>query len=294
MEQNKQLTTADHYTKRQFELMATKCGTNAESLQLIVNAESQRINELFKANETTTRSALQQIIFGVAEAYTTARLTNENGITEAGRIVLSECIKLVLRKFKFLSVPEIQEAFQQAAAGEIDADLNTYGKFNVSLFGNVLKAYTKRRNEIRQTLNANLLLIQSRKDDEQKEEKNQQAINDVLFAYDELRQRVISGEELTPDDIPVHYGKILADNDVLNVSDTMKAEIYKRAKKQAIFELKSGIKDTKKTGFQRNALKKQLKTVLDAIAGDVEEIRNAAVRIYKKLVVLESIENDIN
>jgi hypothetical protein len=294
---NELTTTNQNGIRHASEVLANKCQTNVSTLSIILQGEKNRIKEAFETNETELRGQLQQIIFGVAEAYTNAKLTDADGITENGRFVLSECVSLCITKFNLLSASEIQEAFRQAAAGEINADLSVYGKFNVGMFAAVLRAYKAKRNKIRQTYDANQLLIEARKEDPRKDQLNEAAIEQLLADYSELVERVKNGDKIELSDIPVFWGENLAKCGRLNVPEDIRPDLFKECKKQAIFELKQSIQDIKKTPFQRNSLKVTLKAALKHIAtggdvGDVERIRAAATVIYKKAIVLKSIEND--
>lgn len=294
-----ELTNFEHYNEGKIKALAMKCETNPATLRVIIQGQQNRILDTIKINEEETRAGLQKIIFGVAESYTSAKLTTEaGGITEAGRLVLGGCMKLLLNKFKTLGPNEIIEAFEQAAAGQIEANLNAYnGKFTVSMFGQVLSAYKKRRDKIRQRYENILLLEQKRTSEAEKNAKNEATQSDVLKAYEELLQRKQAGEEISAADIPHFWGEILHKLERLRVSTVERAGIFQKAKYAAILELKQDIQDKNKNAFDRKDLKTMLKSVLEHKAGggdvgDFEQIRSRATAIYKKEVVLKSLENE--
>jgi hypothetical protein len=294
-----QLTTITHYSESKIKALAIKCETSPATLRVIMQGQQNRILDTIKIDEAATRAGLQKIIFGVAESYTSAKLTTEaGGITEAGRLVLGGCIKLMLNKFKTLGPSEIVEAFEQAAAGQIEANLNAYnGKFTVAIFGQVLSAYKKRRDKIRQRYESILFLESKQTSEAEKNAKNEAAQKKVLDNYYKLLDRKQAGEEITAEDIPHFWGEILAKLDVLKVEPVERAEIFKEAKRAAILEFKQEIQNTALNAYNRKDLKSLLKAVLEHTsqggdAGDFEQVRAAAVRIYSKEIVLKSLENE--
>lgn len=64
--------------------------------------------------------------------------------------VISECIRLIMKKFSYLALDEIREAYREWAAGELKVKgASTYGgEFNVSQMGKILTAYCNNRRSI--------------------------------------------------------------------------------------------------------------------------------------------------
>jgi hypothetical protein len=293
---NNQLTVGDHFNRQQLVALSQKCDTNANTLKIILSAQNSRIIDLIKIDETKTRSALQNLIFGLAEIYTTAQLRDADGITEAARLVLSECINLTINKFNLLSAEEIKEAFRQAAAGEIDANLTAYyGKFTPVMFGDVLLAYKRKRNKIRAKFDASLALIESRQPAVDVEGKNKSATEKVINAFFDLKKQINAGNEINADDVPAFWALILIKSGVITLDSTIKAEIYAEAKKEALKRLKLAASEQKLTSYQRKEAKtlliKVLKNIENGSADGLLEFSSTVKSLYSKLLIIHAIKN---
>jgi hypothetical protein len=223
---------------------------------------------------------------------------NKKVLTDYARILLAGCIKETLKKFKHFSFDDIKEAFSHAADDPKNL-ASYYNKFTVPAFISILNKYNTKRNKIRQKYDANLLLLAQPNEEARREEMNVAAVEQMLNNYCDFVEASKKGETISADAVPVHWGPRLAELGRLNVSVEEKATIYAACKIKALNDLKLKYSDKKLDGYQKNTLKKTITAVLNHIASggdsaDNEEIRAAAIVLYKKRIVLASIHNDAN
>jgi hypothetical protein len=292
-----ELTTAAQ-NETQLSFYAKKINTSKEVLKIVLNTET--IKKQLEHNEEQTRQALQMLLFGIAESYYPVNLRDSDGITQNARLVLAEITALCTTKYKLFSIDDIKQAFRAAAAEEIKIDFNTYGqKLTVPKFTAVMNAYKKYKNKIKSKFETARLLIESRKDDDQKEEKNEAAQKDVINQYKQAIENYKNGQKIKEIEIPIHWGEILDVYGLLKVNAGERAEIWKESQKRAVIELKTEIMSDNKTGFHKESLRKTLKGYLQEVAdgesgAKTKDIKSRATRIYKRAVVIYSIQNSIS
>jgi hypothetical protein len=291
-----ELTTAAH-NEQKLSFYAQKLNTSKEILKIVLN--TQTIKKQLEQNEEQTRQALQMVLFGIAESYYPVNLRDADGMTQNARLVLAEITALCTTKYKLFSIDDIKQAFRAAAGEEIKIDFNTYGqKLTVPKFTAVMNAYKKYKNKIKASFESTRLLIESRKDDERKAEKNEAAQKEVINQYKQAIEKYKNGEKIKEIDIPIYWGEILDVYGLLKVNTGERAEIWKEAQKRAVLELKTEIISDNKTGFQKESLRKTLKGYLQEVADGesgekTKDIKSRATRIYKRAVVIRSIQNSI-
>jgi hypothetical protein len=66
--------------------------------------------------------------------------------------VFRECMDLMQRNHKGLSVLEFREACKQLVSGELGIEINTYGKFTAEHFSQIMAAYDRKGNIIRMAI----------------------------------------------------------------------------------------------------------------------------------------------
>ena len=149
--------------------------------------------------------------------------------------ILEESVLFIYDHFYNLGVNEIKQAFELCAANKIENVNMTayYGRFNISMLGDILSAYTKLRNQAYKEVN----------EQHQKNLRGETFVNEVDHKNFVARQEVIkefktelekkkNGLPLkynSHEEIRIHWPKILIDNGIIQLDDETKKRIWSEA-----------------------------------------------------------------
>lgn len=127
--------------------------------EVLVVAQGMELPIQKYADKKAVKTLIHSAILFCADNYT--------GATNLSEELMKECALFVNQHFYAFGVEEIKQAFRLAASGETSVDLNTYyGKFNVTMLGNVLNAYKDHRLNIAKAIEKeNDFLNQKAKED---------------------------------------------------------------------------------------------------------------------------------
>lgn len=150
--------------------------------------------------------------------------------------ILEESALFIYDHFNHLGVNEIKQAFELCAANKIENVNMTayYGRFNISMLGDILSAYTKVRNKAYVEIN----------DLHQKNLRGETFVNEVDHKNFVARQEVIKEfkTELenvkkglprkynSYEEIRIHWPKILIDNNIIQLDAETKSKLWEQAK----------------------------------------------------------------
>lgn len=177
-------------------------------------------NQIRKGDSVNVTGQLIIQIPLIAKEYGTRFDISENIITEA--------IRLVFRKFGYLGIEEIREAYREYYSGNSSAKgADTYGgEFSVAQLGKILTAYTSNRKMIL----ASYLKLQEEEQRIQKEKQNhklkQEKFNQEFPA--EVVRRFTSVKEWS--DIPSFYWRIFKKNKWVSFEEGEAEKIFRLAK----------------------------------------------------------------
>ena len=136
---------------------------------------------------------------------------------------------------KEISVNEIKLAFEMCARNEINVNMVAYyGKFNVSMLGDILTEYIKRRN--------NLII--------ELENEHKKNLRGETFIYEKDHKNFIARQEVIKEfkteldnvknnrprkynsfeEIRIHWPKILIDNGIIQLDTETKSKLWEQAK----------------------------------------------------------------
>ena len=149
--------------------------------------------------------------------------------------VLTESALFVQRNYKSISVPEIKIAFEMGAKNEIDVNMVAYyGKFNVSMLGDILTEYLKKRNKAISELEAqhekNMRGETFMSEVNHKNYVARQEVIEEFKAELEYRKNGTESRYKTFEDIRIHWAKILIDNNIIKLDTPTRKKIYEEAK----------------------------------------------------------------
>lgn len=150
--------------------------------------------------------------------------------------ILEESVLFIYDHFYNLGVNEIKQAFELCAANKIENVNMTayYGRFNISMLGDILTAYSKVRNQAYKEVN----------EQHQKNLRGETFVNEVDHKNFIARQEVIKEfkTELenikkglprkykSHDEIRIHWPKILIDNGIIQLDTETKSKLWEQAK----------------------------------------------------------------
>jgi hypothetical protein len=149
--------------------------------------------------------------------------------------VLSECALFIYRNYKEISVNEIKLAFEMGARNETNVNMVAYyGKFNVSMLGDILTEYIKRRNNLIIELeNEHKKNLRGESFVNEKDHKNFVARQDVIKEFKTELENVKKGlprKYNSHDEIRIHWPKILIDNGIIQLDSETKSKLWDQAK----------------------------------------------------------------
>lgn len=228
--------------------------------------------QLRKMDSVTAIARLTLEIPQVAKIYGARYDVSEN--------VLSESIRLVMKKFGRLGLIEIREAYRQHASGELKVPGGEMwgGEFNVAQIGKILTAYCQNRSKVL----SEILKLES----EIKEAEHQAKIHilkqaefDKTFPKEVLTKRK---EIENWFDVPSFWYQLILDRGWIEFYEGEAKEIFEEAKELARIELK-------KKESQRNQLSIQERFKMTIPTEDELAKRIARqLTIFKKVVQVKS------
>jgi len=205
--------------------------------------------------------------------------------------VLTESALFVQRNYKSISVQEIKLAFEMGAKNEIDVNMVAYyGKFNVSMLGDILSEYLKKRNKA-------ILELEAQHEKNMRGEtfmsevnhKNYVARQEVIEEFKaelQYRKNGIESRYKTYEDVRIHWAKILIDNNIIKLDTPTRNKIYDEAKQL----VKRGIQKKAAT-FSDMYQAKSSRHFLDNLEkGKDKEFLEKVEAMYSKLYVWEFLK----
>ena len=261
-----------------------------ETLTGILQARQSNIRAVLQSNDPQQIEGLQvtvqQMIYSVAVLYTSVNFDKQ-----AKRdidILINESANFVIKNFSMLSVGEIKTAFEFAACKKIDANLSTYnGKLTIQMIGAVLSAYYQFRQNAIARYDNKVELLMLRQKTQDCDRRNEQAKQEVIDLFNELKQTYQQTGEIDPDKIKPYQGKILVDAGLITFTKVEKVAIHKEAKKQAIKELKNDIQDINVKPVTRRTLKTMLSEIENG--AEQESFKSRVNSIYSVLLIKKAI-----
>lgn len=208
--------------------------------------------------------------------------------------VLTESALFVQRNYKSISVPEIKIAFEMGAKNEIDVNMVAYyGKFNVSMLGDILTEYLKKRNKAISELEAqHEKNMRGETFMSEVNHKNYIASQEVIEEFKaELEYRKNGNESRykTFEDVRIHWAKILIYNNIIKLDTDTRKKIYNEAE----YLVKRGLQKRAAT-FQNMYDAKSSRHFLDNIEKGNEragkEFKEKVEIVYSKLYVWEFLK----
>jgi hypothetical protein len=148
--------------------------------------------------------------------------------------VLKESVLFVYRNYKNISINEIKLAFEMGANNEIDVNMVAYyGKFNVSMLGDILSEYSKRRNKaIVEIEHLHQKNIRGETFVNEVDHKNFIARQEVIAEFKAELDKKKNGLPLkynSHEEIRIHWPKILIDNGIIQLDDETKKRVWSEA-----------------------------------------------------------------
>jgi hypothetical protein len=149
--------------------------------------------------------------------------------------VLSECVLFIYRNYKTISVNEIKLAFEMGANNEIDVNMIAYyGKFTVSMLGDILSEFSKRRNKlIIELQNLHQKNLRGETFVNEVDHKNFVARQEVIKEFKTELENVKKGlprKYNSYEEIRIHWPKILIDNNIIQLDAETKSKLWEQAK----------------------------------------------------------------
>lgn len=152
--------------------------------------------------------------------------------------VLEGCVDLVMDQFSLLGLQEIGLAFQMAAAGRFDFELNLYGSFDAGILGKVLGAYVRERRGVLAGVSRALEVSEN----SELERRQLAARREAALALfpEQLEER--RGKLKCWQDVPFHWYDLARDLGMISFEKGEAMAIYKEAKQLARREIHKDIK----------------------------------------------------
>ena len=151
--------------------------------------------------------------------------------TELNPHVLKDCIDLVFRKFSFLGLHEIKEAYRQYSCGDFKSSAGAMygGEFNAANLGAVLSGYNRHRKKI-------IAAYLSEKDEKTRLEEKERKVKDQQERFElefpiilkKARHRYFSADKL-----PLRWYEMAVRRDMINFEKGEKLKIYNDSKRLA-------------------------------------------------------------
>lgn len=206
--------------------------------------------------------------------------------------VLVESISFIQDNYSNIGVMEIKQAFELGAANKLkDVNMNAYyGRFNISMLGDILSGYLIERNKLlNQILDA---YEKSKKLENYQHEidyKNHIARENVVNDFKAEIEKKKSGKEMKIknwDDVPLFYPRILIDRGIIKLPDEVKRDLWDKAKQIVLNETRY-----KATDFSNLYEAKSAKNLLKSFeSSSTDTFKQKAEVIYGKLYVWEFLK----
>ncbi len=271
---------------------------------MILNGTNNNIRKVLKTGHEREIGVIKANVYGaiiyLANVYTGANFTknkpNEPLMTKDLSDILDACQELVINQFPMLALEELKLAFEMASAGKFEGlNIETYyGKFSVHTLGKILKAYLAYRTSIAAKYSYSLELIEARKEDALKQQKNEDAKQEIIKEFNQLKETYMNDLEIDESKIQAFWGKILVDAGLIKFTTEEKATIYEEAKEITKVEISNAIASI---GKHTPAEKTSLRAILEKANTDngLSELpidfKRKATANYSKLLIKKAIIN---
>jgi hypothetical protein len=270
-----------------------------EVVTTIIKGSSKNFRAVLKTEDLKQIAVMQQLVWGLilhcANVYTGAQFPKDK-MTKEHTDIIDACQSLVFNQFSMFSRDEVKLAFEMAAAGRFDLNMETYyGKFSVQFLGKILHAYKIYRTNVIAKYTESMQLLEARKDDEKKEEKNELARQQVIKEFEEMKETYANDLEIDETKIQAFWGKILVDSGLIVFTQEEKAVIYQEAKEQTVKQLQNELHEN---GKLLPAEKVGIRNILKEVAQSEKstdlpnDFKTKAVANYSKLLVKKAIINN--
>jgi len=198
--------------------------------------------------------------------------------------VLTECSKVVLSKYSFISLPEIGEAFRMAVSNQIKGvSFATYnGVLTVPVFIDVLSKYIALRNNVVSLIKAANELEQKEQAEKEKERlMSEQADKNIAAKFERDKIEFPYKDRF---DIPDYLGRGIVKLGLIKIEQSVKDAIWEDAKQIAPEDLlrkmalyMDGVPSGDVGVYAR-------KTIMERYENTPENIRETAKIIYSQLI----------
>lgn len=226
----------------------------------------------------------------------------EKSKLEAQFDALESCTAFVKLQFPEIGVFEIEDAFSMLSAGKLTADVRTFGwVFEPMHLGRVLFAYRKFRRGVISEYEKKYFIANKEKSDEEKEALQVKANKYAILEYKALLRyfqeindpsnKEVSKwvKEVVESSVKSYWGKILASNGIIKLSNEEKYLAKGEAKEQTLNELKNERIDGRKKDVERLAASEMIKSIgCKGLDGGFVAKWQAR---YSKIVIIKSILN---
>lgn len=205
----------------------------------------------------------------------------------------------IINNYPMIGLNEVALAFDMAASGRLDIDLETYyGKFTVLQLGKLMRKYLDYRKKVLAAYSDKTLALTSRPTEEVIADRNEQTRLQVIAGYQELINTFKETHEIDKEKIKPFWAKILVDNGLIELSKEDKVSILGDAYELTQTELMSGVISGKVVNHLNT---KELRDILTEYKKHKECLKNGvesqtpvrfkdlAIEKYKTMLVYKSI-----
>lgn len=143
--------------------------------------------------------------------------------------VLQDCIKLVTRKFSYLAINEIKEAYSLWSSGRIKGLEMFRGEFNQKQFGSILTSYTQYRAPVVEKLNDYIDAMKIAEEETQKASNFEKEFPSIVIEYMKRIEKW--------NDVPDFWCHAFRRRGWLTITKEEGDDMYQKALKEADLEL---------------------------------------------------------
>lgn len=190
---------------------------------------------------------------------------------------LEKCVDLVLNRFSFLGLNELDEAFECAAAGVLDIELKLYGSFDAAVLGAVLGAYTNYRKSVIAKIENEIKRRSQELESEEIKAKNEAVLTAFPSELEAKRDSIESWK-----DVPVFWSRLAWKLGMISMSEEQRKIYFQTALPIARIQVLERISSV--THIAKVAEMKAFKS-----GGKVDEIKERAAVIARKMIVFDSL-----
>ncbi len=237
-------------------------GIKKSKIESVVKASESQIKHM---NDLEAKKQLTILLPMVAQEYGARH--------EIHRNIIAECIRLIMRKFNFISVSEIREAYREYTSGELNVKgADTYGgEFNVSQMGKILTAYCENRRKVLAEFIKQRDLIS---EEIQNTKKKKAAIE--KFEIDFPKIVLSKRKEITTwSDVPEWWYNSIKKRNWIAFEEGEAAEIFEQAKKLA---------EIRKKEYEKEKKVKALSGIIDLSSCQTPQAIARKLTVFKKVV----------